>query len=465
MWPAWLEAPAQWARDPQLDEAAALLCARNTNAIVDSDVRRATGVSAARVRGFLERGDASNVLRARLNRQLAAMRQAMEPTHMGLAEGVTMDGQPCLSAVAIHKLVTLETDLPAQLSVDEIFPLGFTLPQDQAVWYLADPYGRVQKRTVKATDGVVRDAVAPRAGQGHYILEIVVQTPQGDPQVAILWPFRVGNAKGPPRPAVLFPDAGHSQTALIRRAEALVQRLRNEQELRVLTISPQLAHLADERASSLAENMHLGHDITHAGLAEDHLYDVFPEFKYSKLSEVQAQAGTLAEAWFALLDSPAHRYELVKPEMTHLGVGIIRDTDTLGRPLVSLVMLMTRSISQRDAGDIRTDIRAKVNLTRSRSGLGTLKRDSALSELAQRQASAMAEQGRAEDGVLGRAASEIALEQTEFEEVRVVMAQLDEPLRLEIPSTLRRASQTAFGVGAAQAPQTGLWMICILIAR
>jgi uncharacterized protein YkwD len=464
-WPQWFEADSRWLRDPALDEAAALLCARNTDAIINADVRQATGISAAHVEGFLERGERIEVLRQTITKQISLARDTLHPTHVGLAEGRSLDKKSCVAAVIIRKLVTLETQLPSRLEPGEIFPLGFAVSAPKAVWYLADPWGRVERHERTTQDGHVRDAIVPQSGAGYYVLEVLTVSASGEPQVAVIWPFLVGKARQPPRPEVLFPDSGHNDIALIRRAEALVQRLRNEQELRVFTVSPQLASLAQQRSAAVADARRLGHGVPTHGLLDSHIQIAHPEFVYSKLAEVQAQAGTLAAAWYALLDSPAHRFELVDGEMTHMGVGITRNQDALGRNLLSLVVLLSRSVSGRDAADLRVDVRAKLNLARARNGNQTLSVDEGLATLAASQAAAMVASERVDDVLLGEPVTRLALEGNNFEEVRVVLAQLDDPLRLGISDAVMEPAATHLGVGLAQPKAGGLWMVCVLVAR
>ena len=77
---SWLPLTATLQNDPRLDEAAALLCARDTDAVIDDDVRAAARIWEGRVAGVLVESRAAAIA------QSAAVFADQGFTHIGVAE-------------------------------------------------------------------------------------------------------------------------------------------------------------------------------------------------------------------------------------------------------------------------------------------------------------------------------------------------------------------------------------------
>ena len=463
--PTWLGAPANLERSPELEEAAALLCARDTDAVIDEDVRQAARVYDGQVAGLVRRGNQGEA-RAALQRDLPAILEELGASHAGIAEGQLLNDQHCAALVAVRRHLDLGRELPTSLEENEPFPLDASL-RAAGPWrahvYLLRPDGHVERRE-RGGDGVFSDVVLPDAGEGMYLLEVVLTGANDDPEVALLWPFVVGTPKSPPAPLVLFPDEGHGEVALRYRTQALVERLRNTQLLDPVAISPDLDDLAEARARALAHQGRLGHRLPSGQSAAEGLGERAPAFAFSHLAEVQAQAGTLQDAWTALLTSPAHRYELVRPRATHMGAAVARGTDSLGRPLLSVVVLLAKKLKVRPKEELATELLGKLNLARHRRGHAPLGLRPSLQAVATRQAEAMLRLGTLDETALGAPVSEVALsEDGALTDVRVVVARLDDPLRLSPPSAALEEDQHAIGVGLARGPATE-WFLCLLVA-
>lgn len=468
--PAFLAAPSKLARSPELEEAAALLCARDTNAVIDDDVRRAARVWDGQVAGLLHRGAQAQV-RSAVAKDLGPLLAELSATHAGFAEGRLPDGRSCAALVAVRRRLSLDAELPPAFEAGEPFPLALS-PLGAGPWraqlFVLRPDGHVDKRALvpsgPGAGSAFSDVLLPTAGEGRYVLEVVL-TREGadDPEIALLWPFVVGAPRLPPAPLVLFPDEGHSDVALSYRLQALVERLRTTQLIDVLSISPQLQRLAGERASSLAAAGRLGHRVPDGRSAAEDLRQGAPAFFFSHLAEVQAQAGTLEEAWTALLESPAHRYELVRTKATHMGAAVRRGEDALGRPLVSVVVLLAKKLKARPAQELEAELLGKLNLARHHLGRGPLAQRASLARVAQRLAKAMAEASALDERALGAPAAELALgEDPALDGVRVVVARLDDPLRLAPPAAALDEETEAAGIGLARGAAE--WFLTVLTA-
>jgi uncharacterized protein YkwD len=460
--PAWFRAPEGLAKSPELEEAAALLCARDTDAVIDEDVRAATGLYDGQVSARLERGAKVSAQRT-LVLDLPALVDEVSATHFGFAEGRTPEGVYCAAVVVVRRQLDLETPLPTRLDAPEAFPLkgALTAPLERARVYLLRPEGGVERS--EEIDGPLAEVIDLRAGEGRYVLEVVALGADDDPQVALLWPFLVGERRLPPIPRVLFPDEGHGDLALTRRAEALVHRLRTEMEIDTLAFAPALSRVARARAEALAEAGRLGHRAPGTS-AHEQLRSDEPGFPVKRLAEVQAQAGTLEEAWGALLASPAHRYELVTLRASHAGVAVVRGSDAFERDLITLVVLSARRIQLRPPDHVRTELMGRLNLARNAQGRPPLKLDKRLQAAAQAHAERLTQSGALDDDAGGRPLSEVALDQAkDLSDVRSVVARVDDPLRISPSGATLDGAASVVGVGLVPPEVAGQWVVCVLV--
>ena len=451
--PAWLGDLAKRQRSPELDEAAAWLCARGSHGVVDDEVRHLVHLYDGQVRGHLVHGSRIHA-QSRLAKTMEALASEINATHVGVAEGVAADGRSCTASVATRRHIGIAQDLPAKMSNAAPFPLSLRVfdsaPMKLDV-YLATPNGDVEKRTF-ISQSELRDVIIPAAGDGNYRLEVVVTDPRLDsPEVAMLWPFVVGTPRLPPAPKVLFPDDGHGEKALSFRLQALVERLRNQQEIEPLAIAPALQRLAKERAHGLAAEGTLGHRLPAGASPTEELQAKHPDFAFVELGELQAQAGTLAEAFHALLASPAHRFELVRRGPTHLGAAVVRGKDALGRTLVSLVVLLARKVKSRADREWRAELYGKLNLARHKRGFMPLRDHPELGRIAQEMTSSLARRGNVEaQQVTDSVQTTVMGRLPELSDIRVVVARMDNPLRLVPPKAALIPQANVAGMGVAE---------------
>lgn len=460
--PAWFEAPDGVTRDAALEEAAAMLCARDTHAVIDDDVRRVAGVWQGQVAGHVER-DRAKTARARVQEAVTGLLAETSGTHLGLAEGRAPGGAHCVAVVAARSALTLTSELPRALEKPEPFALGFELPERaRATIFFMQPDGSVVRMETEGEK--VQTFLEPGTLQGRYVLEVIVAGEDDDPEVALLWPFRVGAGQVAPVPAVLFGDEGHNDLALTRRTEALVHRLRTQQELDTLKLAPPLSRLAEARATELSEAGRLGHRLPDGVSAHEALREREQGFAVRRLAEVQGQAGTLEEAWGALLDSPAHRFELVHPKASHLGAAVVQGQDGLGRKLVSVVLLLARRVSSRPPAQLSTELLGKLNLARDLNGRKELAWSEELAGFAERHAQAMARARALTDTLEGDNVTARALDSSAtLAAVRVVKAVLDDPLRLAPSRATLDADANVIGIGLVPPGENEQWYVSILV--
>lgn len=469
--PWWLGAPGDVTRDAALEEAAALLCARDTDGVIDDDARHAARLADGQVSGVVQRAASAEAARAALVAAAGPLLAKSRATHAGVVEGSTPEGMPCAALVSVRRLVDVSAPAAA-VPAGGALALSLVVPADRsAALYLLRPDGFVDRRALPASSGRTTITVPSVAGEGRYVAELIVDRAAGpsDPEVALLWPYVVGTAREAPFPEVLFPDEGHDDVALTHRAEALVQRLRNEQLIGSLKVSPPLVEVAMARAGALAGQGRLGHRLPGGGDVAEDLRARFadePRAQFLRLAEVQAQASTLADAWHALLDSPAHRRELVDTAFTHCGVAVARGVDAAGRPTITLVALLARRPPVRAPDDVRAFLLEQANEARTKRGLDALVESAHLHRVAARLATAMSDAGRVDEALLGGPVGQLALEaDASLTRVRPLVARVDDPLLLvdgTVPELLLGLDVAQLGVGLALHPREGVFYVAVL---
>ncbi|HEY1098851.1 MAG TPA: CAP domain-containing protein, partial [Myxococcota bacterium] len=384
---SWLPAASSLIPDGKLDEAAAVLCARDTDAVVDDDVRAAAGVWEGRVVGVV----ASS--RAQAIADTAALFADQGLTHVGVAEGSSSNGNACIAVVGSRRLLDV-MKLPKLLSKkDQPQTLTVSLPRQRGGYvFVQGPDGFVDRLPLDGS-GMRQELTLPFRREGRHIVEVLVDDVDGDgafrgaPEVALLWPFVRGQiGAAVPTPEVLFPDEGHDDQALTYRAEALVQRLRNEHLLEPVKISPALGEVAKARAVAITSEAALGHrvDGKDPRTALRERFGDEPRAQFIRLAEVQARGSTLKDAWNVLVDSPAHRFELVSMGVTHAGVAVVRGEDALHRPTVTLVALLGRRPPTRDPTVVQQKLLDDVNKQRTAHGFAPLVVSDSLDSAAKR---------------------------------------------------------------------------------
>jgi len=463
--PAWLPAVARdLARDRALDEAAAVLCARGGDAVVDDDVAATARVWDGQVTAALS--TSADEARARV----AALFADVGLSHWGAAEGARPGGQPCFAAVGARRVVVVD-ELPPAFVPDRRAPARLTLtlsPRKAGHVFVLGPDGLVDRLPVEG-GGRAQTLTLPSRREGRHVLELIADdidddgAPRGAPEVALLWPYVRGHLALPPSPAVLFPDDGHDDVALSHRAEALVQRLRNEQLLEPLKVSPPLSSLAAERAAGVGKalgHIVLGVDPQKALSAR---FGDDPRAQFVRLAELQARGSTLDDAWQALVDSPAHRWELVALGVTHMGIAVVRGQDALGREQKTLVALLGRRPPVREPAAVQRRLLDDTNATRTKRGLEPLVVSDTLEDAAVRLARRMMETGRVDDTLLGGPIGAVALEaDASMTRVQPLVARIDDPLLLGPFPALLDMDTTALGAGLALHPTEGVFYVCVL---
>jgi len=379
-------------RDPGLDATAQALCTdaqeiaalarsgRTPPRVLDSERLRfhldMQGVLDAGVVPFLQWGPAERA-RDELRRALRGPQAAgrVRPSHFGLAAVPGADGALCVATLLLRRWVRLqplqrELLAPGPLQLRGALEFGAAAPRV----VFTDPAGGVHEAPVATGAGRFTGELELPELRGTYRVEVLVDTERG-PTVAALFPLHLGVA-APRLPVLRILPSGEervSEAELEAQALERIAAARDAAGLPKLIADASLADVARHFARAMLERGFFGHKDPEGRDAEDRLRAAGQDF--DRVAENLSLAPSLVEADESLLASPAHRRNVLDPEMSHVGVGVLRSPAPGAGVL--LVQLFVRR-PQAPQPDAARELQRALRSARRARGLPDPRRDPAL---------------------------------------------------------------------------------------
>jgi len=203
---------------------------------------------------------------------------------------------------------------------------------DRARVYLTRPDGKVDETPLT---GRAIDLSLPVAGAGVYQVEVMSDGATG-PVVLANVPIYVGVEEPAWTPA---PPSEGTRTTVPAEAETrmltLLNEVRREAKLPPLTIDTELRAVATGHTEDMIAGRFFGHVSPTTGMVEDRLKRA--GVVVSMCGENVAQADNPESAHRVLMDSPAHRANMLAPKFTHVGIGVGFRPGEAGDLLATLV--------------------------------------------------------------------------------------------------------------------------------
>lgn len=154
---------------------------------------------------------------------------------------------------------------------------------------------------------------------GEHRLEVMAEGPAGPEPVALLSAY-VGTS--PPRRAVVVvqPEAPEDPAGVARRLHELLDGARREAGLPPLEPDGLLARLARDHAVDMRQARFFGHASPTRGNLADRMRTIGASSP--RVAENIARGPSAARIHANLMDSPAHRANVLDPLLTHVGLGV-----------------------------------------------------------------------------------------------------------------------------------------------
>jgi uncharacterized protein YkwD len=263
--------------------------------------------------------------------------------------------------------------------------------------FLTIPAGTVREAKVGGGAAFTAELSFPEAGR--YLVELVAQG-AGGPEVAALFPVSAGGAAEGPPPALQArvepPDAGAAEGLVL---DAL-NTLRSRHGLQPVRASPKLADVARRHSEAMLAEGRVAHVVTGSGPLGGRLLRA--GIAYRQACENVARAATSLGAHEAAEESPAHRANMLRSDVTRAGVGIARGSGAAGEPTAYLTEILVEPSEDQSESRLTPDARVREALWRDRARLALppLTSDATLDALARDAAHVLRETDAGERGEL-----------------------------------------------------------------
>lgn len=326
---------------------------------------------------------------------------------------------------------------------------------------VAGPGGDV--RRMPAGSGPEFDVRVPTDGAGTYQVELVGRGEHGDTVIAN-FPVFVG--RDIPRTVRL--DAGGEAGAqdietLRRQLFDMLNATRREAGLTPLTEHVGLRDVALGHSRDMAENDFIGHTSPRTGSAADRVRAA--SLTSGLVLENIGRGYSAQEIHRGLLESPGHRANLVNPDVTHVGIGIVAQPEG-SRSAFIVTEVFVRMSERVDLSGAPEELVTLINRARSARGARALELQDHLSNAAQNAAEEFFRNPELsqQDAVDDASASlrRFAIAYRRLGGVMAIVASVDEAGALE-PTLDPDVRHVGIGVAQGTRPDTGPNAIAVVI--
>ncbi len=326
--------------------------------------------------------------------------------------------------------------------------------------------GKVQTLPlVREADGGFRTWIRCER-DGRYQVEIGGEDKLGA-EVLANFPVYCGSA--PPTEVVLRGDVGvvRSGNEAEERVFALLNADRVEHGLAALQWDGRVAAVARAHSQDMFDHDFVGHVSPTTGSAGDRLRRA--KIGTATVLENVARAYSPEEAQRGLMGSPGHRANILSPEATHVGIGIVLGREVAGRPELLVTQLFIRVPPKVDPARAVAEARAVIAERRkARPGLAPLVDDADLGRLASAFARELAA-GTARDAAAARLDAGLDKLGARFSVVKTNLMVVGAISQIGGAKNVEDASVSHVGIGVAQGDDAeigkGALFVVVLLAE
>lgn len=200
--------------------------------------------------------------------------------------------------------------------------------------FVSPPQGTVVENLLDIKpDGSFQTHIFFNNGPGIYRVEIAGEGSMG-PEIVALMPVEVGNVKEVESAPIEVPIEENEEKAKIL-IFSLINRERKAAGLNELKMDPALGKIAQSHADEMQRLKYAAHRSPTTGMAADRANTA--GIPWLRIGENVAVNQSALQAHQSLMESPAHRANVLDPAFEYIGLGIVFDDDNHGNRQVYLV--------------------------------------------------------------------------------------------------------------------------------
>jgi uncharacterized protein YkwD len=243
---------------------------------------------------------------------------------------------------------------------------------------MVDPVGKLT--TTPQQGSTLNAPIACGQRSGKVLVQISGESDAGDVRIANL-PISCG---GQLATEVAMPSTKSGPVDPQSAEKQIAESINSERTgagLKPMNVNPALSDIARTVSEKQAARQSVtGSDITHM-LKEK-------EIQAPSISENAAVAFTAEDAYTKLSESPTDRANQMSPDVTDLGVGVVKGADIGGKPTIVVTTLYIKQLPPADPKEVKEKLYDAIAKKREGAKLEALKKDETLESVAQKYADA-----------------------------------------------------------------------------
>ncbi|MBN1653405.1 MAG: CAP domain-containing protein [Deltaproteobacteria bacterium] len=297
---------------------------------------------------------------------------------------------------------------------------------------------------------------------GTYRLELLAQGQHGATVLAN-FPIYVG-VPIPRRIDIAGTDSarqGEGDSDFVPRLHGLINQTRAQHGLEPLDLDAELSEVALAHCIDMDRNGFIGHDSPQTGTAADRAKKA--GIQSPIVLENIGRGYSAREVHSGLMQSPAHRANILSREVTHVGIGLVKQ-DEGSKPAYLVTQVFIRVVADIDLGKAPDELLDLINDARASRGLDEVASDDMLSEYARQAALSYFARPDLSDKMLAKRINQrLGKTADRFRQVATLLKLADSLERIKEVSQLFDPEITTVGIGIAQGTKEGEMPNAIII--
>lgn len=416
-----------------------------------------SGISGANSRSVIYRVGSISALGEELKRQPLRDETA---THVGI--GVVTKGmlpREVYVTILLREKHSTVVPFPTQPLLGRSYRLAGEVERGytKAMLIVTSPDGKVAEQKLELDASNRFDSVvAFDDGKGKYDVEITAQGKLGPAVLELMRCYA-----GVPYPEPDVQDRTVATPRDLRQAERIIfdmiNRSRGEAGLAALEYDDDLARVARGHSEDMRDHRFFAHVSPTLGELGDRMARA--GIKARRFTENIASNPDLAAAHRGLMESPGHRMNILDPDVTRVGVGIVRGED---KQLFVTENFM-QDFTAYDPATVAADFLKAVNDARAAKGGKAMATDATLDRIALDNSKAMSRAGKLAHDT---ARSEMQKVRLTVKYVQIGILQSADPPKPEQMAETLKAKYSVVGIGVVQSQSAGgertLWTTVLM---